>query len=55
LTAVERPSPHHLHWPDLDVDLSVESIEHPERYPLTSKVRREKTTSSKAARAGRRR
>lgn len=31
---VERPHPHHLHWPDLDVDLAVESIEHPERYPL---------------------
>jgi hypothetical protein len=31
---VRRPSPDHLHWPDLDVDLSVESIEHPERFPL---------------------
>lgn len=30
---VERPHPHHLHWPELDVDLAVESIEHPERYP----------------------
>ena len=25
--------PDHLHWPDLDIDLSVESIEHPERFP----------------------
>ena len=24
----------HLHWPDLDVDLELESLEHPERYPL---------------------
>ena len=24
----------HLHWPDLDVDLAVESIEHPELFPL---------------------
>ena len=31
---VERPHPHHLYWPDLDVDLAVESIEYPERYPL---------------------
>lgn len=31
---VRQPSPDHLHWPDLDVDLSVESIEHPERFPL---------------------
>jgi len=33
---VERPQPHHLFWPDLDVDLAVESIEHPERFPLKS-------------------
>jgi len=24
----------HLHWPDLDVDLEVEALEYPERYPL---------------------
>jgi len=36
---VQRPHKHHLHWPDLDVDLAVDSIEHPERYPLVSKVR----------------
>ena len=24
----------HLYWPELDVDLDVESLEHPERYPL---------------------
>lgn len=35
---VQLPSPHHLYWPDLDVDLAVESIEHPERFPLISKV-----------------
>ena len=34
---VERPQPHHLFWPDLDVDLTVASIEHPERYPLSAK------------------
>ncbi len=34
---VQRPAPEHLHWPDLDVDLSVDSLEHPERYPLRSK------------------
>ena len=31
---VRWPSPDHLNWPDLDVDLSVESIESPERFPL---------------------
>lgn len=43
ITNVELPSPHHLYWPDLDVDLAVESIEHPEKYPLVSKVRLDKT------------
>lgn len=36
---VERPQSHHLYWPDLDVDLTVDSIEHPERYPLKARVR----------------
>jgi len=31
---VERPQSHHLYWPTLDVDLTVDSIERPERYPL---------------------
>jgi hypothetical protein len=34
---VERPQPDHLYWPNLDVDLSVDSIEHPERFPLKSR------------------
>ena len=42
ITHVELPSPHHLYWPDLDVDLAVESIEHPEKYPLVSPVRSNK-------------
>lgn len=40
LTCVERPSPHHLRWPELDVDLALASIEHPERFPLVSTTRR---------------
>ena len=28
---------YHLRWPDLDVDLELESLEHPEKYPLTYK------------------
>jgi hypothetical protein len=36
ITNVQLPSPHHLYWPDLDIDLAVESIEHPEKYPLVS-------------------
>lgn len=38
LARVERPSAHHLYWPALDVDLAVESIEHPERFPLVSRA-----------------
>lgn len=37
IVRVERPQPHHLYWPDLDVDLTVDSIEHPEDYPLRAK------------------
>lgn len=39
LVRVELPSPDHLYWPGPDVDLAVESIEHPERFPLVSKAR----------------
>jgi hypothetical protein len=34
---VERPQPHHLYWPELDIDLSIDSIEHPEKYPLKAR------------------
>ncbi len=39
---VRLPSAHHLYWPDLDVDLAVESIEHPEKYPLVSRASHER-------------
>jgi hypothetical protein len=29
---VELLNNNHLYWPDLDIDLTVESIEHPERF-----------------------
>jgi len=34
ITHVEWLSEDHLYWPDLDIDLSVRSIEHPEEFPL---------------------
>ena len=40
---VESPGPDHLHWPDLDVDLSIESIEHPQDFPLVSRPRRSRS------------
>ena len=39
LTTVELPSPQHLYWPELDIDLAVDSLDHPERYPLVSRSR----------------
>ncbi len=33
---VEEPTPGHFYWPELDVDLGIESIKHPERFPLKS-------------------
>jgi len=38
LCNVERPRPGHLYWPDLDIDLATESIDHPEQFPLVSQV-----------------
>jgi hypothetical protein len=39
ILAVEQPGADHLYWPQLDIDLAVESIEHPDRYPLVSRPR----------------
>jgi uncharacterized protein DUF2442 len=52
---VERPSLHHLYWPDLDVDLSVDSLGDPAAFPLISaaprsKPRRSPTRKRKAQR-----
>jgi len=38
LNVVEE-SPGSFHWPDLDVDLCLESIKHPERFPLKARSR----------------
>ena len=37
LSDVNWPSPNHLYWPQIDVDLSVESIRTPEAFPLVAK------------------
>ena len=33
---VEEQSPGHFYWPDIDVDLTEEMIENPDRFPLTA-------------------
>ena len=38
LSRVEAPSPDHLYWPDLDIDLAVESIRHPDAFPLVART-----------------
>lgn len=37
LSRIERPSPEHLYWPELDIDLSLESIRNPAAFPLVSR------------------
>ncbi len=34
---VELSHGHHLYWPELDVDLDLERIEHPENFPLVAR------------------
>ena len=50
ISNVELPSAHHLYWPDLDIDLGVESIEHPEKYPLMSRAQPHKRLQPSRAR-----
>jgi hypothetical protein len=40
ISAIEWPSETRLYWPMLDIDLSVESIRHPENFPLVSKFKK---------------
>jgi hypothetical protein len=42
---VTLPQPWHLYWPELDVDLDIDSIRHPERFPLVAKVALKKRSS----------
>ena len=36
LCDVQRPTPEHLYWPQLDVDLAVESVRNPGALPLVA-------------------
>lgn len=38
ITHMEHPTPDHLYWPSLDVDLSVDSIRRPHDFPLMSRA-----------------
>lgn len=54
LLNVVLQSPHHLYWPDLDIDLAVESIDDPERFPLISKERPNRAVQRAHRKAARR-
>lgn len=34
---IEQASPGHLCWPELDIDLAIDSIENPDNFPLQAK------------------
>ena len=34
---VEKAAPGHIRWPELDVDVAIESVDHPERFPLKAR------------------
>jgi hypothetical protein len=55
ITNVQLPSPHHLYWPDLDIDLAVDSIEHPEQYPLVSQVKPRRSQATAVRRSSKKR
>jgi len=44
----EEQTPGHFYWPELDIDLGIESIEHPEQFPIKAKQR---ITSSSSPRS----
>src|SRR5262245_56169684 len=52
LLSVELPHAGHLYWPELDVDIAVDSIDHPERFPLVSRSKARKARRRPGARRG---
>ena len=52
ITTVEWPTPNHLYWPLLDVDLAVESIRNPGQFPLVAKLLWILSTALKALQDG---
>jgi hypothetical protein len=46
ITNVQLPSARHLYWPDLDIDLAVESVRNPEKFPLVSRSVAQQTVAA---------
>ena len=45
---------YHLYWPDLDIDLEINNLENPEKYPLKSKRYKHLTSQSSGRAVARR-
>ena len=48
---VELLHGYHLYWPDLDVDLEIDNLENPAKYPLKSKPAKHPSSRSPVGRA----
>jgi len=42
---------YHLYWPELDVDLEIDNLENPEKYPLKFNSKKHLTSHSTVRRA----
>lgn len=38
ITDIKKEGKHHLFWEKLDIDLTVEMIQNPDKYPLVAKI-----------------
>jgi hypothetical protein len=45
---------YHLYWPGLDIDLEIDNLENPEKYPLKSRIKANITNHSSRRTAARR-
>ena len=43
---------YHLYWPELDIDLEIDNLENPGKYPLKSKVTKKHLTNTSNGRVG---
>ena len=41
---------YHLYWPELDIDLEIDNLENPGKYPLKSKITKKHLTSLSSSR-----
>jgi hypothetical protein len=54
IQAVQLLHSYHLYWPELDVDLEIDNLENPEKYPLKWKTTKSHLTSQSSGSAKKR-